>query len=417
MVNCGIERSFLMLRFLRMLAISIAAVSIFSLTVSGQTLLSKFDFDALPLMKAGVGPDGTSVNTTAKTDGNGMYFSSGGGTTGLDLVVPSSSFNLPSMSVHFEYSRNESTGYLFDFGGMSIYVTGGDLYFDYVVYKNKSKTTSYSLGPIPLPVGQSGVFDDVWCSYDAATGIGRIVVNGIVRDSVDATNNRNLYWVGAGDITIGRILDGGGNGFVTLGSVSIYDAYIAHLPVELTSFAALRREDGVELVWNTATEVNNYGFDIERSHDGEAWETIGFVHGYGTVHTPRDYSFSDRDLLQQRVPRLYYRLKQRDRDGTYAYSKTVFIETASANRFTVHDPYPNPFKAETSIAVTVDESAVFEIAVYDAIGRQVAVVLPMTQLSAGMHQYLFEGHQLNRGVYFVIVTAGTERISRKLIVQ
>jgi hypothetical protein len=77
------------------------------------------------------------------------------------------------------------------------------------------------------------------------------------------------------------------------------------LPVELTSFTALAGKNSVELAWNTATEVNNFGFDIERktansqqlTADNQSlinnWTKVGFVNGHGTTNAPQSYSFTD----------------------------------------------------------------------------------------------------------------------------
>ncbi|MDP1678068.1 MAG: hypothetical protein Q8L88_14520, partial [Bacteroidota bacterium] len=90
------------------------------------------------------------------------------------------------------------------------------------------------------------------------------------------------------------------------------------LPVELVSFSATAKGKNVELKWNTATEVNNYGFEIERSvvsdrhlqGDGYfSWTKIGFVEGNGTTNAPKLYSFVDASASGK----VLYRLKQIDR--------------------------------------------------------------------------------------------------------
>ena len=74
------------------------------------------------------------------------------------------------------------------------------------------------------------------------------------------------------------------------------------LPVELVSFTAELSGNTVTLFWTTETEVNNYGFDVERKmqdarYENGEWEKIGFVEGYGTSNSPKDYSFSDASVL------------------------------------------------------------------------------------------------------------------------
>ena len=69
------------------------------------------------------------------------------------------------------------------------------------------------------------------------------------------------------------------------------------------------------LAWETETETNNYGFEIERSLDGADFETIGFMDGYGTTNSPKSYRYTDEETVN--ASKIAYRLKQIDRDGTF----------------------------------------------------------------------------------------------------
>ncbi|WP_192579148.1 T9SS type A sorting domain-containing protein [Dyadobacter aurulentus] len=94
-----------------------------------------------------------------------------------------------------------------------------------------------------------------------------------------------------------------------------------NLPVVLTDFDAKEENGTVLLSWTTASEVNNLGFELERSSDGKRFFRIGFVAakpGNGT----REYQFTD---LEPESAKQYYRLRQIDRDGTFAYSSIVYV--------------------------------------------------------------------------------------------
>ena len=92
------------------------------------------------------------------------------------------------------------------------------------------------------------------------------------------------------------------------------------LPVELTSFTAAAGSNAVELRWTTATEAENYGFEVEReSVNSEQltvnrWEKVGFVQGHGTSSSPHNYSFADAFAVTGSYS---YRLKQIDRNGSF----------------------------------------------------------------------------------------------------
>lgn len=94
------------------------------------------------------------------------------------------------------------------------------------------------------------------------------------------------------------------------------------LPVELLSFTARHIGRHTLLEWSTATETDNDYFGIERSPDGQRFETIGRVEGAGTTQTQRDYAFTDHAPLPGFA---YYRLRQTNYDGSVAYSPIVSV--------------------------------------------------------------------------------------------
>ncbi|HRI61841.1 MAG TPA: T9SS type A sorting domain-containing protein [Saprospiraceae bacterium] len=126
---------------------------------------------------------------------------------------------------------------------------------------------------------------------------------------------------------------GGGNNLGTITAVCL-----EALPVEMTSFKAMiPLNGGVHLLWATATEKDNQGFDVERSADGRNWASIGFVPGNGTTAIPQDYLFRDEKPL---AGVNYYRLKQNDTNGKFEYSPMVVADVRKDDvDFNV---FPNP---------------------------------------------------------------------------
>ena len=204
------------------------------------------------------------------------------------------------------------------------------------------------------------------------------------------------------------------------------------VPVELISFAADVDGNVVTLFWQTATEMNNQGFEIERarlrsSNYAEAsWERIGFVEGKGTTTEIQSYSFTDKPEAG-----IYkYRLKQIDFDGSFAYSPEVEAEVKAPNVFSLEQNYPNPFNPSTKIKYTIPASSLnpfskgegtfVTLKVFDILGNEVATLVNEEQ-TPGVYEIEFNSVGTSRdlslpsGVYFYQLKAGGYIQSKKMI--
>ncbi|MBE0643015.1 MAG: T9SS type A sorting domain-containing protein [Bacteroidetes bacterium] len=403
---------------------SIALTLIFHLcfvltaSMQAQMLVSRFDFNALPLTAATAGPNGTYANPSATTGGSGVRFASSGSNVGLDLVVPGATFDDGSIDVVIEYSRNESQATFFERGATKFYMDGGNLYFNYRVYRSTRRYSDYVLGPVSAQAfGTSGVYTTIRVLYAASTGEAAVFINGVRVLYNDGPDGRDLYWVSAGDMTIGGIMDGSGNNFETLGSIAFWIGNVSALPVELVSFSGAMKHEGVVLRWKTATELNNFGFEVQRSTDRKNWETIDFVPGYGTSNSPKSYDCTDADALRSDRPVLYYRLRQVDRDGSDDFSSVLEIPLAELSSFLVHPARPNPFNPSTVIGLAIDHETTVSMAVYDATGREVARILTNEVLPVGYHDIPFNADQLPSGIYFAMVSSDHGMQTVKLVLQ
>ncbi|MEW5798839.1 MAG: GLUG motif-containing protein [Bacteroidota bacterium] len=189
------------------------------------------------------------------------------------------------------------------------------------------------------------------------------------------------------------------------------------LPVELVFFTATTKQNNVELKWSTATEVNNYGFEIERtviSYQSSVinWSKAGFVEGSGTTNAPKEYSFTDSKLTAGKYS---YRLKQIDRDGKFEYSQTVEVTIANAPKvFALKQNYPNPFNPTTVISYQLPVNSHVTLKVYDAIGREVATLVDEVK-EPGTYSVQFNGATLSSGIYFYTLRAGNFSTTKKLM--
>jgi hypothetical protein len=168
------------------------------------------------------------------------------------------------------------------------------------------------------------------------------------------------------------------------------------LPVELSKFSANVNQNIVSLLWSTATEVNNFGFDIQRCRSESGWTKIGFVKGFGNSNSNKSYSYSDRP---EGDFKFLYRLKQIDNNGKYSYSSIVTANIGIPAIYELKQNFPNPFNPSTKIVYKLPINGNISLIVYDVMGRAV-VTLVNENKNSGSYEVDFNGSGLSTGVYF-----------------
>ncbi|MEK9136632.1 MAG: hypothetical protein AAB393_05870, partial [Bacteroidota bacterium] len=151
------------------------------------------------------------------------------------------------------------------------------------------------------------------------------------------------------------------------------------LPIQLGSFSATLNQQGrVVLNWMTISEINNYGFYIQKKRQSEtAWLEIpnSFIAGHGTTNEPHHYTFTDATSASGRW---HYRLKQVDLDGTINFTEPVAIDILTdvtgeniPTEFSLEQNYPNPFNPITHFGFQIADFGFVSLKVYDVLGREV----------------------------------------------
>ena len=170
------------------------------------------------------------------------------------------------------------------------------------------------------------------------------------------------------------------------------------LPVELVSFTASVDDQDIVLLWETASETNNAGFDIEHSFGESSFVSIAFVDGHGTTLSPQTYEYRV-ETLEPGVHR--FRLKQIDYDGAFTYSAAVEVDVELPDRYYLSQVYPNPFNPQASIRFAVAETQVVKMTLHDATGRQIATLFEDVASEGGTHAVSIDGSNLASGTYLV----------------
>jgi hypothetical protein len=224
----------------------------------------------------------------------------------------------------------------------------------------------------------------------------------------------------------GKPVTDGQGGFIICGTINSFTVVAQQvnkygnigivIPVELISFNAKIINNTIVLTWQTATELNNMGFEIERkSLPEENWETIGFIKGYGTTAESKTYSFTDEDVNAG----IYkYRLKQIDYDGSFEYSDEVEIEVNSQPKeYLLYQNYPNPFNSSTIIKYYLPEEGRVKLNIYNILGEK-ALTLFEGEQTSGNHQISLTSGELSSGIYFYsLETVSTKQIKKLTVLK
>jgi len=212
------------------------------------------------------------------------------------------------------------------------------------------------------------------------------------RTVLSVTGNNVVSWIQPNQNYVTLVFSG--NSYFSINVSTI-------VPVELVLFRAIIDKNNIQLNWRTATELNNYGFDVERKMSGEDWKKIGFVAGSGNSTEPNEYIFTDIKLS---VGKISYRLKTIDTDGSYEYSTEVDAILSLPVSYNLFQNFPNPFNPSTIIKYTLPFESNVKLVVYNIIGEVVKTLVDET-VSAGYQEFQFDASNLSSGIYFYTLNA------------
>ena len=190
----------------------------------------------------------------------------------------------------------------------------------------------------------------------------------------------------------------------------------AGVPVELTYFIASVEDGVVELRWETATEVNNHLFEIERKTKTTQYITIGYIEGAGTTTEPRCYKYIDETVEEGKY---FYRLKQIDYSGMFKYSDELEVNATGKLTFSLDQNFPNPFNPTTKIKYTIPEDVRSEkqaviLKVYDVLGNEIATLINESK-TPGSYEVEFDGSKIPSGIYFYQLKTGRFVETKKMV--
>lgn len=207
----------------------------------------------------------------------------------------------------------------------------------------------------------------------------------VMQATMGGTANATIKSIGFGNGVTGN------NQNLIFDDVEVIENPTSPLPVELTTFSGKIKNDQTQLHWQTAAEINNSHFDIQRSNNSKTWENIGKVDGQGNSFQFHDYTFVDARPLNATN---YYRLQQVDFDGKFSYSSIVILN----NKTSPFEIYPNPVKDYFKINLSDSRTKHHHVQLINAMGQ--VIINEITS-----QPYLtIETHKLQTGFYLVRIS-------------
>lgn len=202
------------------------------------------------------------------------------------------------------------------------------------------------------------------------------------------------------------------NGGVALMGLSGSGTSAIVLPVNFLGFKGVVGNENVQLLWQTASEEDNAGFEVQRSTDGQRFETLTFIEGKGNSQVIQNYLYDDKALRQNQT--YYYRLKQIDYSGEFSYSDIVAVKLAGKES-TLGNFYPNPSAGHVQMKYTAPQAEDLLLTVYTNTGQEVLSL--KRHAEAGTSLLSFDVSSLQSGHYFVKLQNGDTTNYQELVIE
>jgi hypothetical protein len=388
---------------------------------SNAQIISKFTWDSDPVTNADVGPNGTTVSSSAYSSPGGV-----GGTNGLnprrtgspkqdiDLDIPASpTFDVPGIDISIDFRRNESVGDFVTRGNDLVFgMNGGNLHVSFKLDDGNGGYININSGNV-YNIPTDNTFRTYRFYYLPTTGEAKLLVDGSTVWTYNGTPGLNLYWTHS-TLRIGNNMDGTGTDEAIFDNLIIAQIISEPLPVELVNFDALVNGNQIDLKWVTATEINNDYFVVEKSKDGKIWEEVVWTDGAGNSNHIIDYYEKDLNPYEGIS---YYRLKQVDFDGKYSYSNIVPVayEKNVSKEITV---LPNPVKKGETLYLEIKgfkDSDVLLI-LRDVKGNEFYSKAQVIESNYQLKAIQLDNN-LPIGTYLIIASSIDKLVTKKIIIE
>lgn len=194
------------------------------------------------------------------------------------------------------------------------------------------------------------------------------------------------------------------------------------LPIQLASFTgAAISNNAVRLDWMTLSEINNYGFFVQRRRASEQTFTElpnSFIPGHGTTLVPQHYTFTDNAAS---VGHWFYRLKQVDLDGRTSFTDPIEVDVLTGVpevapvEFSLYQNYPNPFNPSTEIKFSVEANGPTTLSIYNTLGQEVFALFKGIAEAGQYYSVKLDASNFASGMYFYKLESGQKTEMKKML--
>jgi len=290
------------------------------------------------------------------------------------------------------------------------------------IYNSLMKTPVVYLGTVSLPANGNNPVTKVVSLGDSVTTLFRIKTEanslhtgyqtfflGVSFSNDDNANsirfttgpsiNEDFIWIYNADSTVKSFAGNFEGTAVATFYMEVFGKAFSTLPVKLGKFYGERQPGKNLLTWTTETELNNKGFELQRSADGTNFTPLAFIDSKaqnGTSSSTITYNFSD---VKRFAGDAYYRFRQLDKDGNSVVSNVVFIKGDKANQLKVSTIYPNPSKSTLNLVLTSPVDEKVNIVIADLEGR--ILLQQSSRLTAGNSNISFNVSKWATGTYII----------------
>lgn len=385
--------------------------------LSNGEIITEFTWEKDNPLLATLGPDAIAAGNDARTFRGGRASTRGlsAGPNGRDinLELPGTElFNVEGIDISIDYRGTEPDGSFLSRGGyFNFGIDDGYLTIQYRVDNHKGgffsikEKTTYE-----LPKDEN--FRTYRFLYSPASGKGEIFVNNMPVWSKTGYENTALYWHGAGNLFIGKGLNGGGRDVAILDNLVIRNTgTISPIAETLLNFSLEGKENGVQIHWFTAANDQVAYFTVERSVNGLDFTKVGTINVNPKNGALGEYTYLDKTPVGENVA--YYRIRQTFNNGKFVTHDFAAIRTKAGRDFSIERVSPVPFNENFEIAYFLPTSGRVWLQLTDGWGKILTTETFEAPQGKNIHSFQ-DKNNLPAGNYTLYMIFDNKKISANI---